>query len=148
MVKMILMVCLNSVVHMTSSVCRDMQALSSIFYIFYRGTYNAPLDGKTTYGGYSDSVVVAEDFVLSIPDNLPLAGVAPLLCAGITGYSFSSFRTDRPLWTLSAFSVDSCLRRMHSTITLTNLRGVCVCVPASACVLMLPITSFNGDVFS
>ena len=40
-----------------------------------------------TYGGYSDSIVVDENFVLHVPDNLDLAGVAPLLCAGITTYS-------------------------------------------------------------
>ncbi len=40
-----------------------------------------------TYGGYSDSIVVDERFVLRIPDNLDLAGAAPLLCAGITTYS-------------------------------------------------------------
>jgi len=40
-----------------------------------------------TYGGYSDSVVVDERFVLKVPANLDLAGVAPLLCAGITTYS-------------------------------------------------------------
>ncbi len=40
-----------------------------------------------TYGGYSDSIVVTEHFVLKVPTNLPLAGVAPLLCAGITTYS-------------------------------------------------------------
>jgi len=44
--------------------------------------------GKTpTYGGYSDSIVVKEGYVLSIPDNLPLDAAAPLLCAGITLYS-------------------------------------------------------------
>ena len=40
-----------------------------------------------TYGGYSDSIVVDERFVLRIPTNLHLAGAAPLLCAGITTYS-------------------------------------------------------------
>jgi uncharacterized zinc-type alcohol dehydrogenase-like protein len=53
-------------------------------------TYNSPDKHKTapvTYGGYSDSVVVDERFVLRVPDNLDLAGVAPLLCAGITTYS-------------------------------------------------------------
>lgn len=40
-----------------------------------------------TYGGYSESVVVDERFVLRIPDNLDLAAAAPLLCAGITTYS-------------------------------------------------------------
>ena len=52
-------------------------------------TYNGlERDGKTpTYGGYSDSIVVREEFVLKIADNLNLAAVAPLLCAGITTYS-------------------------------------------------------------
>jgi uncharacterized zinc-type alcohol dehydrogenase-like protein len=40
-----------------------------------------------TYGGYSDTIVVDERFVLRVPPNLPLAGAAPLLCAGITTYS-------------------------------------------------------------
>jgi uncharacterized zinc-type alcohol dehydrogenase-like protein len=52
-------------------------------------TYNAPdkHTGGTTYGGYSDSVVVDEAFVLHVPKNLDLAAAAPLLCAGITTYS-------------------------------------------------------------
>ena len=52
-------------------------------------TYNSPDKhlGGVTYGGYSDSIVVDEHFVLSVPTNLNLAGAAPLLCAGITTYS-------------------------------------------------------------
>jgi uncharacterized zinc-type alcohol dehydrogenase-like protein len=52
-------------------------------------TYNSlEQDRKTiTYGGYSKMVVVNEDFVLHIPEKLPIKGVAPLLCAGITTYS-------------------------------------------------------------
>jgi uncharacterized zinc-type alcohol dehydrogenase-like protein len=52
-------------------------------------TYNFPDKhlGGVTYGGYSDSIVVTERFVLSVPSNLDLAGTAPLLCAGITTYS-------------------------------------------------------------
>ncbi|BAY79206.1 alcohol dehydrogenase (plasmid) [Nostoc linckia NIES-25] len=52
-------------------------------------TYNSPDKhlGGVTYGGYSDSIVVDERFVLRVPSNLDLAGVAPLLCAGITTYS-------------------------------------------------------------
>jgi uncharacterized zinc-type alcohol dehydrogenase-like protein len=52
-------------------------------------TYNSPDKhlGGVTYGGYSDSVVVDERFVLRVPSNLDLAGAAPLLCAGITTYS-------------------------------------------------------------
>jgi alcohol dehydrogenase (NADP+) len=40
-----------------------------------------------TYGGYSEAIVVNEHFVLRVPENLDLAAVAPLLCAGITTYS-------------------------------------------------------------
>ncbi|MCY1493499.1 NADP-dependent alcohol dehydrogenase C 2 [compost metagenome] len=52
-------------------------------------TYNGlEQDGKTpTYGGYSNTIVVNEDFVLHVSDKLNLAAVAPLLCAGITTYS-------------------------------------------------------------
>src|SRR5215217_49949 len=53
------------------------------------GTYNSPdkyLD-MPTFGGYSESVVVDENYVLRIPENLDLAATAPLLCAGITTYS-------------------------------------------------------------
>src|SRR6266480_4040140 len=52
-------------------------------------TYNFPdkHTGGMTYGGYSDSIVVDEHFVLRVPSNLDLAGTAPLLCAGITTYS-------------------------------------------------------------
>jgi alcohol dehydrogenase (NADP+) len=52
-------------------------------------TYNSPDAhlGGMTYGGYSESIVVKEHFVFSVPSNLDLAGAAPLLCAGITTYS-------------------------------------------------------------
>ncbi|MGA7107057.1 MAG: NAD(P)-dependent alcohol dehydrogenase [Terracidiphilus sp.] len=52
-------------------------------------TYNFPDKhlGGVTYGGYSNSVVVDERFVLRVPANLNLAAAAPLLCAGITTYS-------------------------------------------------------------
>lgn len=42
---------------------------------------------EPTHGGYSETIVVDEEFVLSVPDNLDLAGVAPVLCAGITTWS-------------------------------------------------------------
>jgi uncharacterized zinc-type alcohol dehydrogenase-like protein len=44
-------------------------------------------DGQTTQGGYSGAIVVDENYVLHIPDSLPLDAAAPLLCAGITLYS-------------------------------------------------------------
>ena len=52
-------------------------------------TYNFPdtILGGVTYGGYSDSIVVKEHFVLRVPNGLDPAGAAPLLCAGITTYS-------------------------------------------------------------
>jgi uncharacterized zinc-type alcohol dehydrogenase-like protein len=52
-------------------------------------TFNSPDKhlGGVTYGGYSESIVVDEHFVLRVPSNLDHAGVAPLLCAGITTYS-------------------------------------------------------------
>jgi uncharacterized zinc-type alcohol dehydrogenase-like protein len=52
-------------------------------------TFNSPDKhlGGMTYGGYSSRIVVDERFVLRVPANLNLAGVAPLLCAGITTYS-------------------------------------------------------------
>src|SRR5688572_22616659 len=52
-------------------------------------TYNSPDKylGGVTYGGYSDSIVVDERFVLRVPANLGLSGTAPLVCAGITTYS-------------------------------------------------------------
>lgn len=52
------------------------------------GTYTAvDRDGTITQGGYSTHIVVVEDFVLRIPDAIPLDAAAPLLCAGITTYS-------------------------------------------------------------
>lgn len=53
-------------------------------------TYNSPDKYGTapvTYGGYAESIVVNENFVLQVPENLELSGVAPLVCAGITTYS-------------------------------------------------------------
>ncbi|MBU2738281.1 NAD(P)-dependent alcohol dehydrogenase [Acidithiobacillus concretivorus] len=55
----------------------------------FTGTYNGPVfGGENTFGGYSQSVVVKESFVLKVRhDEKNLASVAPLLCAGITTYS-------------------------------------------------------------
>lgn len=51
-------------------------------------TYNGQLpDGSVTYGGYSTRITVDQDFIVRVPENLDLAGAAPLLCAGITTYS-------------------------------------------------------------
>lgn len=53
-------------------------------------TYNSPdkqMPGQSTYGGYSNLIVVEQRFVLKVSEKLDLAAVAPLLCAGITTYS-------------------------------------------------------------
>lgn len=55
----------------------------------FTGTYNSAdkKSGGVTFGGYAQTIVVDQEFVLRVPENLPLEGVAPLLCAGITTYS-------------------------------------------------------------
>src|SRR5881396_2654341 len=70
-------------------VCPECQAGLEQFCPNMTLTYNSPDKrlGGVTYGGYSDSVVVDERFVLHVPSNLNVAGAAPLLCAGITTYS-------------------------------------------------------------
>jgi uncharacterized zinc-type alcohol dehydrogenase-like protein len=69
--------------------CPECQAGLEQFCPNFTLTYNFPDKhlGGVTYGGYSDSIVVSERFVLHVPANLDLAGTAPLLCAGITTYS-------------------------------------------------------------
>ena len=69
--------------------CQECQAGLEQFCPHMTLTYNSPDVhlGGVTYGGYSDSIVVKEHFVLRVPSNLNLAGAAPLLCAGITTYS-------------------------------------------------------------
>jgi len=69
--------------------CPECQAGQEQFCPNFILTYNFPDKhlGGVTYGGYSDSIVVDQKFVLRVPNNLDLAGVAPLLCAGITTYS-------------------------------------------------------------
>ncbi len=74
----------------TDHTCPDCRAGLEQFCPNMTLTYNAPDRHGTapvTYGGYSDSIVVDERFVLRVPPNLDLAGTAPLLCAGITTYS-------------------------------------------------------------
>ncbi len=69
--------------------CPECQAGLEQFCPNFTLTYNFPDKhlGGVTYGGYSDSIVVKDRFVLRVPANLNLAGAAPLLCAGITTYS-------------------------------------------------------------
>src|ERR1700691_1457919 len=69
--------------------CPECQAGLEQFCPNFTLTYNFPDKhlGGVTYGGYSDSIVVDDRFVLRVSANLDLAGAAPLLCAGITTYS-------------------------------------------------------------
>ena len=70
--------------------CEQCKAGEEVFCEGYcTGTYNASeRDGSgRTQGGYSDHIVVRQEFVVRIPASLPLAAAAPLLCAGITTYS-------------------------------------------------------------
>jgi len=72
--------------------CNSCQSCTTGFENYCPGmilTYNSvhPGDGTRTYGGYSDMIVVNQDFVIRIPESLPLDKAAPLLCAGITVYS-------------------------------------------------------------
>jgi len=55
----------------------------------FTATYNGidKYTGDSTWGGYAQRMVVDQHFVVSVPKNLPLAGVAPLLCAGVTVWS-------------------------------------------------------------
>jgi uncharacterized zinc-type alcohol dehydrogenase-like protein len=66
------------------------------------GTYNGRdrITGETTYGGYSDHIVVREAFVLRVPERLDLARAAPLLCAGspLTRRCGSGRRGQEPGW--------------------------------------------------
>jgi len=69
--------------------CREglQQYCEEGFIATYNGNQRTPTEENRTYGGYSDSIVVREDFVLRIPENLNPAAAAPLLCAGVTTYS-------------------------------------------------------------
>lgn len=73
--------------------CRDCEYCKEDLEQYCEGgqtqTYNSPDKhlGTHTFGGYSESIVVDEAFVLKVPENLDSAAVAPLLCAGITTYS-------------------------------------------------------------
>lgn len=71
----------------TCSACRENleQHCEAVPTFTYNGTDRTT--GENTYGGYAQSIVVDEHFVLNVPKNLDLAAAAPLLCAGITTYS-------------------------------------------------------------
>jgi uncharacterized zinc-type alcohol dehydrogenase-like protein len=55
----------------------------------WTATYNGPQkpDGTNTYGGYSDHIVVRQEFVVRVPDSIEISQAGPILCAGVTTYS-------------------------------------------------------------
>ncbi|XVF17390.1 hypothetical protein REPUB_Repub10bG0117600 [Reevesia pubescens] len=70
--------------HNCESCANDLENYCPKVIVTYNGIY---YDGTMTYGGYSDSVVANEHYVVRIPDDMPLDSAAPLFCAGITVYS-------------------------------------------------------------
>jgi D-arabinose 1-dehydrogenase-like Zn-dependent alcohol dehydrogenase len=96
-------------------------------------TYNSPDGhlGGVTYGGYSESIVVKERFVVRVPSNLDLAGAAPLLCAGIkhihqyvTGVSPKARGWARSVWAGWAIWRSSLLMRLERMSWCLPCRGV------------------------
>jgi uncharacterized zinc-type alcohol dehydrogenase-like protein len=68
--------------------CKDgLEQYCTNFPTFSYGSPERDDSGAITHGGYSQSILSHEDFVLHIAENLPLDAAAPLLCAGITTYS-------------------------------------------------------------
>lgn len=76
--------CIVGGCHSCDNCTKDLENYCHKSILTYNSTY---YDGTRTYGGYSDSMVATERYVVRIPDNLPLDASAPLLCAGITVYS-------------------------------------------------------------
>lgn len=76
------------------SCANDLENQCSKMILTYRSKY---FDGTPTYGGYSDIMVCDEHFIVRWPENMPLDGGCPLLCAGITTYSpLKYFGLDKP----------------------------------------------------
>ncbi|XWS45037.1 hypothetical protein CRYUN_Cryun15aG0101900 [Craigia yunnanensis] len=76
--------CMVDACHNCESCANDLENYCPKVILTYNGIYS---DGTMTYGGYSDSMVANERYVVRIPDGMPLDSAAPLLCAGITVYS-------------------------------------------------------------
>ncbi|KAJ9673208.1 hypothetical protein PVL29_023049 [Vitis rotundifolia] len=76
--------CLIGACHSCDDCSHDLENYCPKLILTYNDLYH---DGTMTYGGYSDTMVANERYVIRIPDNMPLDKGAPLLCAGITVYS-------------------------------------------------------------
>jgi cinnamyl-alcohol dehydrogenase len=86
--------CLVGACHSCESCASDLENYCPKMILTYASIYH---DGTITYGGYSDHMVANERYIIRFPDNMPLDGGAPLLCAGITVYSpLKYFGLDEP----------------------------------------------------
>lgn len=86
--------CLVGACHSCESCANDLENYCPKMILTYSSIYH---DGAITYGGYSDHMVANERYIIRFPDNMPLDGGAPLLCAGITVYSpLKYFGLDEP----------------------------------------------------
>ncbi|KAG8474883.1 hypothetical protein CXB51_031581 [Gossypium anomalum] len=85
-------ICLHSFIH---EIVDEVTEVGSKVQKFKVGDRNH--DGTMTYGGYSDTMFCEEDFIIHVPDNMPLDAAAPLRCAGITVYSsMKHYGLDKP----------------------------------------------------
>ncbi|XP_057978995.1 probable mannitol dehydrogenase [Malania oleifera] len=86
--------CMVGSCHSCDNCKHDLENYCPKMILTYATTY---YDGTATYGGYSNMMVADEHFVVRIPENMPLDGGAPLLCAGITVYSpLKYYGLDKP----------------------------------------------------
>jgi uncharacterized zinc-type alcohol dehydrogenase-like protein len=79
--------CMVDSCHTCSSCQQDLEQFCENGATFTYNSANKHIPGTQTYGGYSTSIVVDQQFVLRVPENLDEAATAPLLCAGITTWS-------------------------------------------------------------
>ncbi|ONI02581.1 hypothetical protein PRUPE_6G208200 [Prunus persica] len=76
--------CMVGACHACDNCNNDLENYCPKMLLTYNSVYT---DGTLTYGGYSDSMVANEHYIVRFPENMPLDAGAPLLCAGITVYS-------------------------------------------------------------
>ncbi|KAG2694402.1 hypothetical protein I3760_08G141900 [Carya illinoinensis] len=76
--------CVVGACHSCENCNNDLEVYCPKMILSYGACY---YDGTVTYGGYSDTMVADERYILRLPENMPLDAAAPLLCAGITVYS-------------------------------------------------------------
>jgi len=76
--------CVVGACHSCENCMNDLEVYCPKMILTYNSFYS---DGTLTYGGYSDTMVANERYIIHFPENIPLDASAPLLCAGITVYS-------------------------------------------------------------